>query len=206
MGCNGFYGDIGADRIVIGNYQKKIKGVKESAGAVVLGSTTYFQGITHAFKVKEIAPNGSTLTLEPTLSSNVENRISRGDVIPDFSFELLSGEETSLNRLLEEKRMLYLNFWATWCGGCHKEINDLKKIHKNYSEQVRIVSLNYNESLQKITPFLEEYQINWLNGYATNEMNQDLMVQGLPRNILVDSTGIILKMNLHPKNLLKRLE
>jgi len=50
--------------------------------------------------------------------------------------------------------------------------------------------------------FLEKYTVEWLNGYSTSEINQKLLVYGLPRNILIDSTGTILEMDFHPLKLL----
>lgn len=201
---NGIYNDVGEDRIVLGEFQGTIKGIDEASGAIVLDTTTYFQGISKAFEIIEVAADGKSIQLKPTLSSNVEDRIVQGQPIPNFSFKLLSGDQTSISEFLDENKMLYLNFWATWCAGCHQEIEDLKKIHSDFSDRIHLISLNYNEEAQKIESFIGKYQVDWLNGYSSTEINQKLFVQGLPRNILIDSTGTIIEMNSHPQNLLAR--
>lgn len=199
---NGVYNEVGEDRIVFGEYQGKIDGIDEAAGAITLDTTTYFQGITKAFEITKATADGSLIQLRPTLQSSVDNRITKGQTIPNFSFQLLNGDQISLLEFVDGGKMLYLNFWATWCGGCHQEIEDLKKIHSDYSDRIHLISLNYNENAPKIKSFLDTYQVAWLNGYSTSEINEKLFVQGLPRNILIDSTGTILDMNIHPKKLL----
>lgn len=203
---NGAYNDLGADRIVIGEYGGNIKGSDEATGAVVIDSTTYFHGTSHGFEVIDIADDGTSISIRPTLTNHIESRITEGESIPDFSFDLFSGGETSVYNLLDGQKFLYLNFWANWCAGCHQEIDDLKRIHSDYADKVTLVSLNYNEDTEKIESFLDKYEVNWLNGYSTSEINEELFIQGLPRNILVDPSGEIIEMNIHPSRLLNRID
>jgi len=203
---NGSFNDVGTDRIVIGAYGGKISGTEESAGAVVLDSITYFQGASNAFEVIKIPGNGASLLIKPTLMNKIKTRIKEGDSIPDYAFELFSGKKTSVYNHLDGRKHLYLSFWANWCSGCHHEVTDLKKIHSSYSDKVTIVSLNYNEDARKIKSFLDKYSIQWLNGFSTPEMNKDLLIKGLPRNILIDPSGRIVEMNIHPSELLNRID
>lgn len=203
---NGKYNDLHADRIVIGEYGGPIHGTEEASGAVVLDSITYFQGINYGFEVLEVADNGTAISIRPTLSSNIEKRIAKGQYISDYTFNLVSGEETSIHDFLDGQKILYLNFWASWCGGCHQEMDDLKRINVNYADRVAIVSLNYNEDIEKIKTFIEKYQISWVNGISTPEINEELFISGLPRNILIDSSGKIMEMNIHPSVLIDQMD
>lgn len=202
---NGTYNDKGGDRVVFGEYGKAINGTQESEGAVVLDSATYFQANIHAFEVTDVSEAGNSMQLKSTLNSNVDERISKGDPLPDFTFKLLSDETIPISEFITGDKWLYLNFWANWCSGCHQEVADLKKIEAEYSDEVKLVSLNYNEGIEKINTFNDTYDVSWTNGFSTPEINRMLFVQGLPRNILIDSTGTIAEMNIHPATLLKRL-
>lgn len=202
---NGKYNDLDSDRIVIGEYDGAINGTEEASGAVVLDTITYFHGTNYGFEVIEVADNGTSISIKPTLSDNIERRITEGQPVSDYTFKLLSGEETSIYDFLDGEKMLYLNFWANWCAGCHQEVDDLKRINSDYSDKVTLVSLNYNEDAQKIETFLDKYDVEWLNGYSTPEINEELFIQGLPRNILIDPSGKIIEMNIHPSVLLNQI-
>lgn len=203
---NGKFDDLGEDRILVGEYGGKLNGTDQASGAIIIDSTNYFQGNTNAFQITSIAEDGKSLTLEPTLNTNVENRISEGQTIPDFSFELLNGKEVSISEFLTRDKLLYVNIWANWCSGCHQEIEDLKEINSNYADRITILSLNYNEKSTTIKSFLNRYDVDWVNGYSTSEINQRLFVEGVPRNILIDGTGKILKMNVYPAQVLRDLK
>lgn len=203
---NGKYNDLDFDRIVIGEYDGAINGTDEASGAVVLDTATYFHGTNYGFEVNEVADNGTSISVKPTLSGNAERRITEGQPVYDYTFELISGEEISIYDFLDGEKMLYLNFWANWCAGCHQEIDDLKRIHSDFSDKIIVVSLNYNEDSQRIESFLNKYDVEWLNGYSTPEINEELFIQGLPRNILIDPSGKIIEMNIHPSILLNQID
>jgi thiol-disulfide isomerase/thioredoxin len=206
VNINGSYSDWGIDRLVIGAYGGKISGTEEAAGAVILDSITYFQGKSYAFEVMEVSANGKSLVIKPTLTENIEDRITAGESIPDYTFKLDSGKETSVYKHLDGQKYLYLSFWASWCSGCKQEVDDLKRLHSDYSDKVTIVSLNYNEDEEKIKSFIAKYAIKWLNGHSTPQINEELFIHGMPRNILVDSSGRIVEMNIHPSKLLERID
>ncbi|MFZ5552193.1 MAG: TlpA family protein disulfide reductase [Bacteroidota bacterium] len=203
---NGSYSDWGTDRVVIGAYGGDISGTDEASGAVVLDSITYFQGGSYAFEIMEVPDNGTSVLIKPALADKIEDRITKGETIPDYAFQLFSGKKTSVYNYLDGHKYLYLSFWASWCSGCRQEVEDLKKIHSGYPDKFTIVSLNYNEDAEKIKSFLDKYDIQWLNGYSTTEINEELFIQGLPRNILVDPSGRISEMNIRPSELLERAD
>ncbi|MGB0166518.1 MAG: TlpA family protein disulfide reductase, partial [Luteibaculum sp.] len=203
---NGKYNDLGSDRIVIGNYAGKISGTEKASGAVILDSSTYFQSANYAFEVVQVAENGTSISFKPTFSTNADKRIEVGDSIKNYPFELLSGKKTSMHDFLDGNRYLYLHFWATWCAGCHQEMEDLHRLDSTNRNVVRIVSLNYNENITKIKSFTDQYKISWINGLSTTEINEALSVVGLPRNILINPSGKIIDMDSHPSDLLKQID
>ncbi|NJK86275.1 MAG: TlpA family protein disulfide reductase, partial [Bacteroidales bacterium] len=56
-----------------------------------------------------------------------------------------------------------INFWATWCVPCRKELPDFEKLNSTYSKQavkVLLVSLDESENMDKsLIPFIEKYQL-----------------------------------------------
>ena len=202
---NGKYNDLGTDRIVFGEYGGALKGVDEASGAVLIDSTTYFWENSYGFEVVEIATDGTSILIRPTMTKT-ENRITEGVAIPDYAFELISGETTTISDHLDGERFLYLSFWANWCAGCHLEVDHLKTIYADYSDKITLIGLNYNENIDKVESFLEKHDVDWMNGFSTSEMNEELFIQGMPRNILIDPSGKIIEMNIHPSSLLERID
>jgi thiol-disulfide isomerase/thioredoxin len=203
---NGQFNDFGADRIVIGKYGGAIKGVDEASGAIILDSSSFLHSTNYSFEIIKVAGNGTSISIKPTTKRKSNNLMEIGKPISDYSFHLISGEKTSLHSFLNGQNYLYLNFWATWCAGCHQEITDLENLYRNYPNKVKIVSLNYEQDLKKVNPFIEKYKILWDNGFSTSEINDKLFIDGLPRNILIDPSGKIVAMNMHPSKLLELVD
>lgn len=73
----------------------------------------------------EAAPTQIQETAEPQTPS--EQTVSAGfyqvgDKIEDFTITIYDGREVSLYKVLEEKDMVLLNLWATWCTPCCNEL------------------------------------------------------------------------------------
>jgi len=206
MNNNGFFNDVNIDRLSVGEFGNKNLSTERYKGAQVLDSTNFFQGKNTAFQITEIDSLGDYLKIKKAYNEDLDNKISKGDQIPNYQLDMFNGDTVELTTLMQENEYLYLNFWAGWCVGCIEEIRDLKKLHKKHSNKIRIVGLNYNEGRKRATQFLQKYKIDWAIAESKKRINKDLNIYGLPRGVLVNRDLKILRMNIHPDDLIKKLE
>ncbi len=86
-----------------------------------------------------------------------EEKELKGDV-PVYDFEAFS-------HILEQEddKIYIVNFWATWCKPCIKELPEFEAIGANYADQeveVILVSLDFSEKLEShVLPFIEEHNL-----------------------------------------------
>lgn len=102
------------------------------------------------------------------------------------SFINLSKQEVDLN-LFSNKKII-LNYWATWCGPCIKEMPDLMIAEKKLKDSDVSLFLVSDEDISVISKFVENnpYTLNFLKSNISNEM---LGVYSLPTTILFDNKG-----------------
>ena len=108
---------------------------------------------------------------------------------PSFSLRNLDGELVSLNDYLG-KQPIILDFWATWCKPCLKNLPKLEKIYQDYAEQGLVV-LAINEdgtrSLSKVEPMVNSLGLTFP---VLIDENRDVMrlyrVNGLPTTLVID--------------------
>ena len=102
------------------------------------------------------------------------------------SFINLSKQEVDLN-LFSNKKII-LNYWATWCGPCIKEMPDLMIAQKKLKDSDVSLFLVSDEDVSVISKFVDNnpYTLNFLKSNVSNEM---LGVYSLPTTILFDNKG-----------------
>ena len=102
------------------------------------------------------------------------------------SFVNLSKQEVDLN-LFSNKKII-LNYWATWCGPCIKEMPDLMIAEKKLKDSDVSLFLVSDEDISVISKFVENnpYTLNFLKSNVSNEMQG---VYSLPTTILFDKKG-----------------
>jgi thiol-disulfide isomerase/thioredoxin len=78
----------------------------------------------------------------------------------NFSLPALDGENISLKQL--EGKVVFLNFWATWCGPCRSEMPSMEALylrHKN--EGFEILAVNCMENQTDVDAFMKEYELSF---------------------------------------------
>ncbi|HAF14131.1 MAG TPA: hypothetical protein DCK93_20405 [Blastocatellia bacterium] len=96
-------------------------------------------------------------------------------------------------------KVLLVNLWATWCGPCRLETPELVKIYKEFRPQgVEIIGLsteNPETSEESVRKFINDYNVNYRIGWATQEVAMTLM-QGrdaIPQSFVIARNGRVVR-------------
>ncbi len=103
----------------------------------------------------------------------------------EIIFEDFEGNTINLK---EYKSKIYiLNFWATWCAPCKKEMPSLDKLHKN--DNIEVFAINVEEkNKNKTKKFFKDLDIKNLSIYFDPELEltKSLSLRGLPTTIILN--------------------
>ena len=130
---------------------------------------------------------------------------------PDFVLLDKRGKEVRLSSFRGKKEVL-LDFWASWCGPCRKEMKSLRELYKELEGQgVRFVSISLDDSEERWKKACEEEQIPWLSalaegGWEKSTIRKALGIESIPHIIVVDKEGKIAAKNARRNILRERLE
>lgn len=118
-----------------------------------------------------------------------------GEKTPDFKMRAIDGENLCLRRDYIGKVTL-IDFWATWCVPCKRDLPELKAAYKKYhSNGFDIISVSLDRDEAKVRDFLEKNQIPWRVIRVENEAESPLCkkygVKGLPDYFMLDRQGIL---------------
>ena len=90
-------------------------------------------------------------------------------------------------------KLTLINFWATWCAPCKKELPKLDSLHEQIQDsQLKILLINIeNIKYDKIQTFFSELKVINLDSYFDNKLGlaKKLKLRGLPITIITNSKG-----------------
>ena len=112
---------------------------------------------------------------------------------PAFDFELKDSTGKTVRLSDFKGKVVVLDFWATWCPPCRKEIPGFVNLHNNYQAKgVEVVGVSLDRSWSPVKPFMQEYRIGYtilLGDQKLTEMYGGFT--GIPTTFVIDRNGVI---------------
>lgn len=112
-----------------------------------------------------------------------------GTPAPDFTLTARDGGTVSLAKHRGE--VIVLNFWATWCGPCRKEMPLLESIHRRYQERgLTLIGVNVERDPKAADAWLRQTPVTFPIVYDTeSKVSQLYKVNGMPSTVFIDRRG-----------------
>lgn len=123
----------------------------------------------------------------------VSSLLSQNKTIPNINIKLISGKTVKIDSILKDGPVL-INFWATWCAPCKKEMRYLNRFQKEY-DNFTILAINEDKtrSFSRVKSFIRSNNYNFIIGLDPNGLLfRQLGAQVVPTNILIDTDRTIL--------------
>lgn len=143
---------------------------------------------------------------------NTPEAVRTGKPYTDFKAESSDGSTLRLSDIRKGKRLVLLDFWASWCNPCMKEMPNIIQIYKDYKDKgLEIVGISQDRNKEAWTKTIEKNQMKWIQLTDTEEpANENVSelyhVKAIPYTILIDSTGTIVARNLRGEELRETVE
>ena len=117
----------------------------------------------------------------------------------DFEGEMASGKKASLADF--SGKFLILNFWATWCSPCLKEMPDLDQVYQSLGpENLTVLAVSMGESRERVRKFLKKRNYSFpVMTDPEMEITRLYGVRNIPITYLVDPSGVIIGRALGPR-------
>ncbi len=129
---------------------------------------------------------------QPELSHNltpVKNIIMAND------FELMDMDEEKKKLSDYRGKVVLLNFWATWCPPCIREMPSMERLHQQINaEDFEVIAVNQMEDADEVFAFSGQLEIDptfEILFDTSSEVSRAYDVRGLPTTYLIDKQGKI---------------
>ena len=141
----------------------------------------------------------------------LENLIQRGKncavghEAPNFELITSTGGKIALSSL--RGKYVLIDFWASWCGPCRREIPNIKKVYAEFKDKgLQVVGVSIDNSDKAWRKALEEENMDYLQLYDPEGITSKLYnYNGIPFIILISPEGIILEKGLRGENIREKI-
>lgn len=129
-----------------------------------------------------------------------------GTKVPDFTVTDNAGKSVALAELCKNKKYILIDFWASWCNPCRKEIPNLKKLYKEYADKgFQIISISIDKKKADWEKALKEENLEWPNFLDNGDVAIAYKVKMIPTMYLIDTNGVMVGENLRGEALAEKL-
>ena len=187
------YPDCHASALIINNFVVKNKDLAEVE--------RMYDGLT---------PRIKNAYLGRKLKATIDNikKTSLGNVAPDFTLQAPDGKNVSLADF--RGKYVLLDFWASWCGPCLREVPNVKKVYDKYHDKgFEILSVSLDDKKDNWTNAIEKYDLNWVHVSSLQGWDCPVAklynVSGVPAMLLIDKEGKIIATKLRGELLMEKV-
>jgi len=162
---------------------------------IIIPFLVILSGCNAKDKKHDATETGTNQTSHAQTEADRQYIVKTGDYAPDFEMRLTNGDTVRLSSL--KGKVVMLQFTASWCGVCHKEMpfieKDIWQKHKDNKDFV-LYGIDREEPLETVLTFIGKTAITYPVGLDEDASIFTLYAEkdaGITRNVIIDKSGKI---------------
>lgn len=136
---------------------------------------------------------GALLGILILLVSTTASGLKEGDHAPDFAAPNLKKGQGVVELSDYRGKVVYLDFWASWCAPCLKAIPEIERIRSELpKDSFQVVAVNLDQQAKKALRFLEKHPVGYPSASdPKGRLPSQFGLETMPTSYLIDSKGVI---------------
>lgn len=141
-----------------------------------------------SFSVKR-APSAGTASINESISANS----AKDNPAPDFTLSKLGGGTISLSEF-KGKKPVVVDFWASWCPNCRRDMPKLNNFYEKYKDKVEVIGVNLQEGEGTVQDFINSRGISFSIALdPAGQASRAFGIQYTNTHFLIDINGNLVR-------------
>lgn len=122
-------------------------------------------------------------------------------IAPEFTVPSLTGGAVKLSNY--RGKVVFINFWATWCATCKVEMPSMEKLYQRFKDRgFEMLTISVDKDRSLIEPFMQEYALTFpvLLDPDSQVAKRKYKTTGVPETFIVNREGIIVHKAIGPRD------
>ncbi|MDD3458105.1 MAG: TlpA disulfide reductase family protein [Weeksellaceae bacterium] len=167
--------------------------VISGAAIIVLGLAFFTPlGKQFSYKVNDVTLTGASKEL-PNREFSLNDK--------DMEIELKGYNGTADANLADFRgKVVFLNFWGSWCPPCVEEMPSIQKLYEDKGDQIAVVLITLNDKPEKFVPFLVDNQYTMPVYEAVGLLPKAIRPNSFPTTYIIDKNGEVVSKEIQSKD------
>lgn len=158
-------------------------------------------GLNEAFEIYRDLSGRSEIFKNNEKAYNGIKNIMPGLPAPDFLVEDIKGNTLHFKDIIGKGKVVYVDFWATWCAPCCAEIPNMERLARIFKDNPNIVLISisvdkdYDKWKEKVVADNPEWPQYIVSQKTVKEFDSIYNIIGIPRFMLLDKSGCFIDNN-----------
>jgi len=137
---------------------------------------------------------------EKIIGSKKHPQIEIGKPAPDFVLQDINGRSWKLSD--QKGKVVFLNFWATWCKPCRDEMPSMVSLDQAMTDKpFQMLTIVFNDDHKMSDNFARQLGATFpILSNPSPELNEAYMITGVPETFIIDADGILRHKFIGPNN------
>ncbi len=122
-------------------------------------------------------------------------------IAPGFNLQSHTGGTVNLRDY--RGKVVFINFWATWCATCKVEMPSMQKVYSQFKDRgLEMLTISVDKDQSLIQPFMDQYQLTFpvLLDPESDVAKKVYKTTGVPETFIVNKHGIIVHKAIGPRD------
>ncbi len=150
---------------------------------------------SYSFSSTQVTINLKTLPVRTDPNDHSKARYEEGDKMMEFTLTDVDGRKYKLSDLLQENKLVILDFWYVSCNPCKKEFPYFEAALEAYGDDIVILAVDPFYSAAEIRKLRDEMELSFPVFQDLLGLADGFRVESYPTTVFIDSTGTIRKIH-----------